>query len=187
MRLIVLLLMALALGGCDRERAREQQAEQAGARVPAKGLDRSHRGKSVPDVTFRDPGGDEISLADFQGVPVLVNLWATWCAPCVKELPTLDRLAAKYERDGSLGIVTVSQDRAPQSSVVAFLDQLGTGRLGSYHDPEMKLSGAFKADVLPTTILIDAQGREIWRYVGDLNWTGEEAARLLAEAKSAKP
>ena len=56
-----------------------------------KGVDRSHKGKPAPEATFKDPVGGDISLADFEGVPTLVNLWATWCAPCVKELPTLDK------------------------------------------------------------------------------------------------
>ena len=115
---------------------------------------------------------------------MLVNLWAIWCAPCVKELPTLDRLAGL--RDGELEVVTVSQDRAPQGTVEAYLDKLGTTRLGSYHDPGMALSGALGAEVLPVSILFDAQGCEVWRFVGDLDWTGAEATALLAEASPAR-
>ena len=134
---------------------------------------------------FNDPDGGEISLADFRGTPVLVNLWATWCAPCVKELPPLDALAQRHAIDGSIGIVAVSQDVAPQNGVRAFLDTLKVDELGAYHDPKMALSGALGAEVLPTTILFDQDGREVWRYVGDLDWTGAEAARLLAEAAPA--
>ena len=125
-------------------------------------------------------------LADFHGTPVLVNLWASWCAPCVKELPTLDKLAQSHDVDGELGVIAVSQDSGPQPSVVAFLKKLNVTDLGAYHDPNMALSGALGPDVvLPTSILIDAEGREVWRYVGDLDWTSPEAARLLAEAKPA--
>jgi thiol-disulfide isomerase/thioredoxin len=181
-RLILLLLCAFAIAACDRQNASGQQGA-AGEAAQVKGVDRSHKGKPAPDVTFRDPDGGEFSLAEFKGVPALVNLWATWCAPCVKELPTLDRLAERHDHEGDLAVVTVSQDMAPQGSVVAFLNRLQLPRLGAYHDPKMALSGALGAQVLPTTILYDAQGREVWRYVGDLDWTGEEAAKLLAEAR----
>jgi thiol-disulfide isomerase/thioredoxin len=118
---------------------------------------------------------------------VLVNLWATWCAPCVKELPTLDKLAAAHRDDGQLGVIAVSQDSGPQASVEAFLAKLKVGDLGAYQDPKMGLSGALGPDtVLPTTILFDADGKEVWRYVGDRDWTSPEAAKLLAEAGGPK-
>jgi len=152
---------------------------------PQKGVDRSHKGKPAPAAMFKNPDGGDISIAKFKGVPVLVNLWATWCAPCVKELPTLDRLAQAHAVDGELGVVAVSQDSGPQPSVAALLKKLNIKDLGAYHDPKMALSGALGPDaVLPTSILIDAEGREVWRYVGDLDWTGPEAAKLLAEAKA---
>lgn len=183
MRLILLLAAIVAIGACDRPGASAPEGAQTAA--PVQGIDRSHAGTPAPDVTFRDPDGGDVTLADFEGTPALVNLWATWCAPCVKELPTLERLAEIHEHEGNLAVVTVSQDTAPQGSVVAFLNRLNLTRLGSYHDPEMGLSAALDAQVLPTTILYDSRGREVWRYVGDLDWTGEEAARLLAEAPAA--
>lgn len=149
--------------------------------VPQKGVDRSRKGKAAPDTIFKDPDGGEIGIADFKGVPTLVNLWATWCAPCVKELPTLDRLAESHALDGQLGVVAISQDMGPQGSVKAFLDKLGVRHVGAFHDDRMALSGALGVEVLPTTILFDADGREVWRYVGDLDWTGAEAEKLLAE------
>jgi hypothetical protein len=100
----------------------------------------------------------------------------------VKELPTLNAVARSHDKDGSLGVIAVSQDMGPQGSVEAFLAKLKVDDLGAYHDPKMALSGALNAQVLPTTVLFDAQGREVWRYVGDLDWTGPEAAKVLAEA-----
>jgi thiol-disulfide isomerase/thioredoxin len=183
---IALLLLPLALAGCEKQEPTANEA-MATPGVPTKGVDRSHKGTPAPDTAFVDPDGGEISLADFRGTPVLVNLWATWCAPCVKELPTLNALAHKHDKDGALGIVAVSQDMGPQGSVEAFLRKLKVDDLGAFHDPKMALSGALDAEVLPTTILYDAQGREVWRYVGDLDWTGPEAARLLADIPSAAP
>jgi thiol-disulfide isomerase/thioredoxin len=107
-----------------------------------------------------------------------VNLWATWCAPCVKELPTLNRLS---QSNKALQVIAVSQDSGPHPSVVAFLDGKAPD-LAPYQDSKMALSGKLGAEVLPTTILFDAKGREVWRYVGDLDWTSPEAARLLSEA-----
>ena len=131
------------------------------------------------DAAFNDPDGGETSLAEFAGRPVLLNLWATWCAPCVKELPTLDRLAAEQER---ADVLAVSQDSGPHASVEAFLASHKIVNLGAYQDSQSSLSGALGPDtVLPTTILFDAKGKEVWRYVGDLDWTSPEAARLIAE------
>lgn len=134
-----------------------------------------------------DGKGQPVDMAPYRGKVLLVNLWATWCAPCIKELPTLDRLAAADRLDGRLGVIAVSQDSGPQASVDAFLDKLKVQDLGAYHDPKMALSGALGVQVMPTTILFDADGREVWRYVGDLDWTGEEASRLLAEVSPGTP
>ena len=185
MRLILMVLALLALSACDRQKAEVQQGNEAAPAPTAelqKGLDRSRKGIEAPAVVFKNPDGGDISLSSFKGVPVVINLWATWCAPCVKELPTLDRLSQAHAIDGQLGVVAVSQDMGPQNSVKAFLDKLKIKDLGAYHDPKMALAAGLGADILPTTILYDAEGKEVWRYVGDFDWSGKEAARLLAEA-----
>jgi thiol-disulfide isomerase/thioredoxin len=183
LRLILMLLGLALFAGCDRQKPPAPQGEQpAAAAGQTVGLDRSRRGRPAPDTVFKNPDGGEISLADFHGVPTLVNLWATWCGPCVKELPTLDRLAESHAVDGRLGVIAVSQDMAPQGSVEAFLAKLGISHVGAYHDDKKALTGALGVEVMPTTILYGADGREVWRYVGDLDWTGAEAAKLLAEA-----
>lgn len=185
MRFLLIPLAVLALAGCSKPQPQQPANETATpAEVgPVKGVDRSHRGKPAPEAVFNDPDGGEISLAQFRGVPTLVNLWATWCAPCVKELPTLDRLSQSHAKDGALGVVAVSQDTGPHPSVVAFLESHEIRDLGAYQDSKMALSGGLGPDtVLPTSILFDAEGREVWRYVGDLDWTSPEAAKLLSEA-----
>ena len=185
MRVIPLALAIVALAACSKpEQPANNQVQSAAVQAgPQKGVDRSHKGQPAPDAVFTNPDGGDISLASFHGTPVLVNLWATWCAPCVKELPTLDRLAQAHDVDGELGVVAVSQDSGPHPSVIAFLKKLNIKDLGAYHDPNMALSGALGPDVVfPTSILIDAEGREVWRYVGDLDWTSPEAAKLLSEA-----
>lgn len=172
-------LAALA-GGCQRqEDTTENAAQEAG---PAKGLLRDRAGQSAPDIELRNSDDDPATLAEGEGKPLLVNIWATWCAPCVKELPTLQAVAA---RSGAPRVIAVSQDMAPRGSVNAFLDKNSLADLEVWHDPKMALSSAAGAEVLPTTILYDSKGREVWRYVGDLDWTSEEATRLLADAGKA--
>ena len=181
---LILLLLALGLAGCDRQKADTPQANAEASTDPIeKGVDRSQKGKPAPDAVFRDPDGGDIRIADFRGTPVLVNLWATWCAPCVKELPTLDTLAESHAVDSRLGVIAVSQDMAPQSKVISFLDRLGIEHVGAYHDDGMALSGALGVQVMPTTIVYDSEGKEVWRYIGDLDWTGAEAEQLLSEAQ----
>ena len=181
MRLLIALLLTLALAGCDRQNPEAPQGEEAEAGALFSGkIDRSHAGKAAPGTTFLDPDGESVTLADFEGEPLLVNLWATWCAPCVKELPTLDALEAAQQ--GKLAVIAVSQDMGPQGSVNAFLDTKKIGRLAAYHDPDMALSSALGVQVLPTSILYDAAGKEVWRYTGDLDWMGGEARKLLADA-----
>jgi thiol-disulfide isomerase/thioredoxin len=179
LRLIVLLLIAsLTVSGCDRQKPEAPQAPAVAA-GPVKGIDRSHRGDEAPTATFAAADGRTTDIASFAGKPVLVNLWATWCAPCIKELPTLDRLKVGRK----LAVVAVSQDDGPQGAVQAFLGDHKIVNLDAYHDPEMALSSALGVQVMPTTILYDAAGREVWRFTGDLDWTGAEAAKLLAEAR----
>ena len=175
-----LLAFVLLLSACSPEPEAANNDATAEAEVPVKGVDRSHKGQPASDVVIMAPDGDEISLSDLRG-PMLVNLWATWCAPCVKELPTLNALANSRDENGALTVVAVSQDMGPHGSVEAFLAKLKVDELGAYHDPKMALSSALDAQVLPTTVLFDAEGKEVWRYVGDLDWTGDEARKLLAE------
>ena len=179
---IVVIAAFLALAACHQGAQQQPAANQAAASPAAEGIKGVHReskGKPAPAVLFNDPDGKPVRLADFAGKPVLVNLWASWCAPCVKELPTLDELA----RSGRVQVLAISQDTGPRASVVAFLQGHQIATLEPYQDPKMSLSGALGPDVvLPTSILIDASGKEVWRYVGDLDWTSPEAARLIAEA-----
>jgi len=180
LRLIVLLLTGLLVTGCDRQKPEAPQAPVADVES-GKGLDRSRRGKVAPTTPFNDPAGKETSIADFKGTPVLVNLWATWCAPCVKELPTIEALEAREK--GKLAVIAVSQDMTDKASVDTFLAGKKLGRFAAYHDADMALSSALGVQVLPTTILFDAAGKEEWRFTGDMDWTSAEAAKLLVATR----
>ena len=180
MRLVLCLAALLVASGCDRKAPTEPAP--AGADLAKPGVSRAQAGKAAPDIIFADPEGEETSIADFAGKPVLVNLWASWCVPCVKELPTLETL---HDSRPDIAVIAISQDMGPAASVAAFLDKHKVGEFAAYQDSKMALSGALGAEILPTSILYDAEGREVWRFVGDLDWSGAEAARLLGEATGA--
>ena len=196
------LAMAALLAGCDRQNppapqgngANEAAAPAAPAGAPDPGnaaahaqyptgrLDRSKGGTPAPAVAFQRPDGGEMRLSAFRGRPVLVNLWATWCGPCVVEMPSLDRLAAAQPDDG-LQVIAISQDANDgRRKVTDFFAARNLPNLQPYLDAEMGLMFALGADTLPTTILYDSQGREVWRMVGMADWQSERIARLLREA-----
>ena len=181
MRFLLLTAAILSIAACHEARqpsANQSAAQPAGEEI--KGVHRDHKGTAEPAAVFSNADGKPVKLADFAGKPLLVNLWASWCAPCVKELPTLDALA----RTGKVQVLAVSQDTGPRASVVAFLQAHKIGTLEPYQDEKMGLSGALGPDtVLPTSILYDSSGKEVWRYVGDLDWTSPDAAKLLAEGR----
>lgn len=167
--------IVLFLVGCG-QKATNESAQATESAMPVKGIDRSHSGSPLPALKIDDPSGNISKLPISGDKPMLVNLWASWCGPCVKELPTLQALS---QRPGAPKIIEVSENMGPRASVDAFLKQHGIDKLKSWHDPNAALTGALDAQVLPTTIYYDGQGHEVWRYVGDLDWTGPEAAKLL--------
>ena len=190
MRLIALLpglLLGFVLAGCDRQKADTPQgggapSQWAGPRTaesrPTGRLDRSHAGTPAPAAAFENPEGEPTTLADFRGKPLLVNLWATWCAPCIEEMPTLDALAA---REDGLKVLTVSQDLDGREKVDAFFEHGQFAMLEPYLDPQMALMMELKVDTLSTTILYDAEGREVWRMTGLADWAGDRTAGLISE------
>ena len=183
----ILLATALAAAGCDRQSAPTEQAPapsadevapRTGAAAPVAGtVDRSHQGESAPTVVFFDPAGKQVTLADFRGAPVLLNLWATWCAPCVKEMPSLDTAAASADK---VRVLAVSQDME-KGKVAPFFTARKLSNLQPYADPEIGLSLYYRAN-LPMTVMYDAAGRERWRVAGAKDWAGAEAKALIAEA-----
>lgn len=181
MRIFLLSLALLVFPACHSTSDQSgNQAANAGSGI--RGVHRDFHGKAAPDVSFIDPDGKSVRIASFKGRPVLVNLWASWCAPCVKELPTLDQVA----RRGQIEVLAVSQDSGPHASVVAFLKQHHISTLGSFQDPNSGLSGALGPDtVLPTSILFDSNGKEVWRFIGDQDWTTSDASKLLSEGGGA--
>lgn len=192
MRLTLSLALLATLAACDRkaEQAPQANAAKVAEAAPAANaaaepeielagkLDMTHRGESAPADTFRDAQDQVVRISDFRGTPVLVNLWATWCGPCVRELPSLDRLAGKTK--GKLIILPASQDDPENADPKAYWAEKKFATLPLYTDPKMGLGAAYATGVLPTSVLYDAKGKEVWRIVGGLEWDGPRANTLLA-------
>lgn len=140
--------------------------------------------KPLPPLVFQTLEGEETSLDAFKGRVVVLNLWATWCAPCREEMPSLDRLQARFA-DQPVTVLALSVDRAGPERVRAFLDEIGVERLHVYRDPKAAATRTLRVPGLPATLLIDKQGREVGRVLGIAQWDGPAAVaaveRLLAE------
>jgi thiol-disulfide isomerase/thioredoxin len=132
----------------------------------------------LPKLAFVDGEGKERSLADWKGKTVLLNLWATWCGPCRKEMPDLDKLQAELGSD-KFEVVALSVDRAGVAASKKFLEQTGTKALGLYVDPTAKMAGELKVIGLPATLLIDPEGREVGRLLGPAEWASDDAKALI--------
>lgn len=174
--------MVLVLAGCDRPEGAPAQPGAAAvkATVSAAKVDRSRAGTPIPALLLNDPAGKVLDLGAQDG-PVLLNLWATWCAPCVKEMPQLDALAAELE--GEVRVITVSQDLRGAEVVEPFFAKGGYVRLEPWLDPETALSAQFTPEgVLPLTVLFDASGKEVLRVAGGYEWDSPGAAVLIRES-----
>jgi thiol-disulfide isomerase/thioredoxin len=130
----------------------------------------------APDTGFT-VDGMPISLADFRGRVVLLNFWATWCVPCIAEMPSLDRLEAALGGT-DFTVIAISEDRSP-SAIPPFFSELGLTHLRPYHDPAGALSRAFALRGLPTTVLIDREGRVLGRFEGAAEWDSPEALAMI--------
>jgi thiol-disulfide isomerase/thioredoxin len=187
-------ILALLTAGCDKpKKAGPAANEVAQAQAPpadkeglgANFLDRDNAGKPAPSIAFKDPDGETVTLAEFKGKPLLLNLWATWCGPCIIEMPTLDRLAGREA--GKIQVLALSQDLEGAATVDAFFKKHGLPNLSPYLDEQGEMGTALGVTTLPTTIYYDANGKELWRIVGEEDWASDKAAKLLREADASPP
>ena len=147
--------------------------------IPAK------ESRHVADLAFADKEGNAKTLADFSGKTVLLNLWATWCAPCRKEMPTLDRLQEKLGGDDFM-VLTVNIDRRKTERAKAFFADTGIKNLEFFADPTTKIFETLKkrgrAVGMPTTMLVNGEGCEIGTLHGIAEWDSDDAVALIKAA-----
>ena len=177
-------LLALAAAGCTKESSAPEQAnvatspdEAPASRTPALkagAADRSHKGDVAPNARLVTLDGKPTTLAAYRGKPLLVNLWATWCAPCIAEMPSLDKAAA------SVTAIALNQGEE-LAKMQPFLTKAKLAHLRTLRDPEMAVSLGLATN-LPTTLLYDARGKEVWRVAGGRDWGTPESLALIAEA-----
>lgn len=138
--------------------------------------------RPLPDLVFTDAGGQRKTLTDWRGRTMLLNLWATWCVPCRREMPSLDELQAKLGAPG-FEVVAVNIDTRDPEKPKAWLRDAGVGRLAYYADPSAKvfqdLKAAGKAFGMPTTVLIDPAGCELASLAGPAEWASEDALKMI--------
>ncbi|WP_292019022.1 TlpA disulfide reductase family protein [Maritimibacter sp. UBA3975] len=130
-------------------------------------------------ATFTDTEGNEVSLADYRGKVVLLNFWATWCAPCRHEMPMLDALQAEYGGD-DFAVVTVATGRNKEMAIKKFFEEVGVENLPILMDPKQGLAREMGVMGLPVTVLLDREGNEIARLMGDADWSSESAMAIVS-------
>ena len=133
--------------------------------------------KRLKDVRFTDAEGALVTLEDKRGTVVLINFWATWCPPCVREMPSLEQLQAELGGDG-FEVLAISEDREA-AAIAPFYKHFGLNELGGYHDPYGRLARQLKVTGFPTTILVDHRGFEVGRVMGAAEWDSPESLALM--------
>ena len=155
--------------------ARGEVAALAVARTPFR----------LPDLSFKDSAGRERTLNDWRGRTVLLNLWATWCVPCRKEMPALDTLQSDLG-GGKFDVVAVNIDTRDPQKPLNFLKDIGVSHLAYYSDDSAKvfqeLKAAGKAFGMPTTLLVDPSGCEIGEMAGPAEWASADGIKLVSAA-----
>lgn len=139
--------------------------------------------QAAPGLRFAAADGETMSLSSFRGRVVLLNIWATWCAPCRKEMPALDRLADKLG-GSNFEVVALSIDRTGMGPIRSFYDKTGIRNLRMYLDQDSAAMAALGITGVPTTLLIDADGREVQRWVGPVEWDSPEVVELIQSRTS---
>jgi thiol-disulfide isomerase/thioredoxin len=136
----------------------------------------------VPELHFADAKGKPVSLADFRGKTILLNIWASWCPPCRAEMPALDRLQAKLGGP-DFEVIPVSIDQGGSALVLIeeFFRELGVHQLPIYIDPTGQAAGEVGSVGLPTTLLIDRDGKEVGRLIGGADWDSPEAIAFIEQ------
>lgn len=183
----IVILVAVAAGiyfgvyGGARSRDVERQLTRSGKVVSYNFYSTSH---ALPEIRFENAEGKPLTLADFRGKVVLLNIWATWCSPCREEMPSLDRLQAKLGGP-DFEVVALSIDHGGIPAVRKFFDEVGIKRLALYVDPSGQAISTLGAIGVPTTLMIDRAGRELWRVAGPVEWDQSNVIGVIRRAINA--
>ena len=132
--------------------------------------------KPITAVIFEDFSGNEVSLKDYYGKLLIINFWATWCAPCKKEMPSLEKLQQNYP---DIKIYPINTEKPNKLRTRDFYNSIGVVSLDIYFDPEFKLVKMLKMRGLPTSILINKNGKEFARVVGEIDYSDKEFIKFL--------
>jgi len=179
-RLLLVTIVILLGAGAGFAGYRALHSAPSGAPLQDTAMPRFQRADAAEPVAarFLDEDGKPTDLTRFKGHVTLLNLWATWCSPCVREMPSLERLRTARENDHFV-VATISEDIQGAKAVDAFFAKNGLAGLPRYLDPQDALLRAFKVNGLPTTLLLDSEGREIGRFEGEADWDGAAILRLI--------
>jgi thiol-disulfide isomerase/thioredoxin len=173
--LVLAVMLSAALLLIWAERSTVDQGPVAAEQTPLGHFVPAASPQPAPPVNFTDLAGKTAHLSDFAGKVVLLNLWATWCAPCRHEMPSLEQLQARFS--DKLAVVPISQDLGGDKAVAPFISKLGLAKLNVYLDPKSTVGQAFKVEGLPTSFLIDRHGRVLGRVEGEAKW---DSSKMLA-------
>lgn len=134
---------------------------------------------AAPLTEYTRADGSTGTLADFQGRYVLLNFWATWCAPCRAEMPTLSNLQREMQSE-NFEVVTIATGRNAPTAMAKFFDEIGVDNLPLHTDPKSALARAMGVFGLPITVILDPEGHEIARLQGDAHWDSDSAKAIIA-------
>ena len=171
--IVAALVLVASVLGSAAIRADEPDKIKLGEFIPAASP------QPAPAISFTDTGGKPVALADFKGKLVLLNLWATWCEPCLKEMPSLAALQARL--GPALTVVAVSEDRGGAEVVEPFVTKLSLDKLQIYLDPKSAALHAFAARGLPTSFVIDGDGEVLGEVEGGADWDSDAMRAALAK------
>ena len=154
--------------------------------APALTINWDRPAETLPELEMQTPAGEVVGLDAFEGRVVVLNLWATWCAPCKREMPTLAALQAAFDPE-AVRVVALAIDRAGFDALRTFLEEVDAGSLRLLRDAEGAVARALEAPGLPVTLVIDRKGRQRFRHAGYADWSTPEVTATIAELAGVQP